>query len=249
MRLNDLKQTLQYFCDRLPFEVAYSLSICNQSGEKINICRNDDNVVSTASIRKLFIMIAVLQRADCNKSYLQHRIILNEDNVDKNEIYGLLQYLTYPASVTVYDLLTFMIALSDNVATKLLCDLIGLAEINECIHKLGLFQTHLGCPQISDKINGRDESTTSASDTNILLNLIVQGSLGDFSSISILKCSQTTCQLALTILSRQKSKVSSPFFLSTKKSVICHKTGFKLFQQCSNSLSTAIEPIFKLSII
>ena len=56
---------------------------------------------------------------------------------------GALTYLHDGIAVTVLDLVTLMIIFSDNTATNVLIDLLGIEEINRTIRRMGYRDTVL----------------------------------------------------------------------------------------------------------
>ena len=56
---------------------------------------------------------------------------------------GVLLFLDTPASLTLKDVLTLMVIMSDNTATNLAIDKLGLDAVNARIAWMGLKDTHL----------------------------------------------------------------------------------------------------------
>lgn len=92
-------------------------------GKTITI--NEEVVFPSASLIKLFILMT-LNKEDYNK-----KIELKKE--DKVGGCGILKVMGDGLSLTVKDIAYLMICLSDNTATNILIDYIGMDKINSCI--------------------------------------------------------------------------------------------------------------------
>ncbi len=100
-----------------------------------------DEVVQTASVIKLAILYEAMQQVRARKARFDDRIVMREaDQVPRS---GVLLFFDTPMTLTLKDALTMMIAMSDNTATNLVIDHVGLANINQRIQELGLKNTYL----------------------------------------------------------------------------------------------------------
>ncbi|MGB9905971.1 MAG: serine hydrolase [Candidatus Saccharicenans sp.] len=103
---------------------------------------NENEVFPQASSIKIAILMEVLKQAEENRLRLDDFIELKpESKVGGGPI---LNYLGKPSlRLSVHDLCVLMIVLSDNTATNLLIDLVGLEAVNRRLQTLGLNQTRL----------------------------------------------------------------------------------------------------------
>jgi beta-lactamase class A len=100
-----------------------------------------DEPVQTASVIKLAILFHALRELRAGRAHWDERIILKkEDQVAGS---GVLQFFDTPLSLTLHDVVSMMIDLSDNTATNLLIDRFGIAAINRDTEAIGLKDTHL----------------------------------------------------------------------------------------------------------
>jgi beta-lactamase class A len=97
-----------------------------------------DTPVQTASVIKLLILYEALQQLRTGKVALTDAILLPPAARVPGS--GILTLLDAPLTLTFKDILTLMIALSDNTATNLAIDHLGLEAINTA---LPLPNTHL----------------------------------------------------------------------------------------------------------
>jgi beta-lactamase class A len=102
---------------------------------------NADAVVQTASVIKLTILFEAMEQVRTGKAHWDDKITLGPgDGVSGS---GLLLFLDTPQTLTLKDILTLMIVMSDNTATNLAIDKIGLDAVNARIAWMGLKDTHL----------------------------------------------------------------------------------------------------------
>ena len=90
---------------------------------------NADLPQEAASVIKLIVMLAAFQ--GFHDGWLDAERVYTLKNSDKLPPCGVLTFLHEGLRVTVRDLVTLMIIVSDNTATNLLIDLIGIGRIGE----------------------------------------------------------------------------------------------------------------------
>lgn len=97
-----------------------------------------------ASVIKLPILVEAYRQVDEGRLDLSERIPLRaEDRVGGS---GVLKELEPGAALTLRDLLTLMIVVSDNTATNMVIDRVGLEAVNASARSWGLEQTFLAGP-------------------------------------------------------------------------------------------------------
>lgn len=100
-----------------------------------------DEVVQTASVIKLTILFEAMEQVREGKAHWEDKITLQPGDAVSGS--GILLFLDAPQTLTLKDVLTLMIVMSDNTATNLAIDKIGLDAVNARIEWLGLKDTHL----------------------------------------------------------------------------------------------------------
>lgn len=100
-----------------------------------------DTPVQTASVIKLAILYEALEQVRGGKASFDDKITLTK--TDQVPGSGVLLFFDAPLALTLKDLLTMMIVMSDNSATNLVIDHLGLENIDSRIAKLGLKDTYL----------------------------------------------------------------------------------------------------------
>ena len=97
--------------------------------------------VQTASVIKLAILYEAMEQIRAEKVHLDDPVVLRKtDQVPRS---GVLLFFDTPMTLTLKDVLSMMIVMSDNTATNLAIDHLVLASINATLKKLGLKNTYL----------------------------------------------------------------------------------------------------------
>lgn len=110
-----------------------------------------DDPMPTASLIKVAVMVEAYRQADAKRVDLEEKLTLRaEDRVPGS---GILRELSPGLSLSLRDAVRLMMALSDNTATNLVLDRIGLASTNMTMEKLGYPHT-----KIHAKVFRRDTS-------------------------------------------------------------------------------------------
>ena len=129
---------------------------------------------------------------------------------------GALTYLHDGLKVTALDLATLMIILSDNTATNLLIDRLGIEAINARMAALGIPDVALRRKLFDAEQSARGiENTVTARGMGLLLERMVAGTLlGPEADARMLK-----------ILGDQRLNGKLPFYLHSADIDVAHKTG------------------------
>ena len=99
-----------------------------------------DEVVQTASVIKLTVLFEAMEQIREGKAHWDDKITLQTGDAVSGS--GILLFLDAPQTLTLKDVLTLMIVMSDNTATNLAIDKIGLDAVNARIAWMGLKDTH-----------------------------------------------------------------------------------------------------------
>ena len=110
-----------------------------QTHETVSL--SPETPVQTASVIKLAILYEALEQVRAGRAHFSDRITLAAG--DQVQGSGLLHLLDAPLTITLHDALTLMVIMSDNSATNLAIDHLGLENIDARIAKLGLKDTYL----------------------------------------------------------------------------------------------------------
>ena len=143
------------------------------TGEEILI--NEQLVFPTGSSIKIPILIELHKQAAEGKFSLNdQRWVEKKDQIGGS---GVIQYFgDHSSNLSLRDLATLMIALSDNTATNLLIDQVGMANVNRTLDDLGLKQIRLRRKMIDQAASARgDENTATPREAMRLMEMLYRG--------------------------------------------------------------------------
>ena len=219
--MEDLVKQLNGLCDALPFQSSWYLKDL-ATGKTAD--RAGEVPVPSASTRKISIMMAALKAVHDGKLALDQKVTIDAKYQDNDS--GTFQHLTPGFWITFRDALVMMIIVSDNTATGLVVDLVGLGDIQRFCDAVGMRGTihRFGIPPRLGPDHALDQVTsTTPNDQGMLLELILRGTT-DAAVAARMGVTPELSRLGLDILSWQKLKARLPsqLPLGTK---IAHKTG------------------------
>lgn len=170
-----------------------------------------------ASIIKVPIMLAALYKADQGRLDLHRQVEIPES--EKVGGSGVLCRLSAGLHLPLIDLINLMIIVSDNTATNLCIDEVGLLDINSFLELAGCRGTILGrrLMDYEARRQGRDNFVTAADVAGIYRGLW-EGRL----------VSRESRELALRILTEQQFRDKLPRLIpeiDLGKAQLAHKTG------------------------
>jgi beta-lactamase class A len=120
---------------------------------------NADAVMPTASLIKVAVLIEAYVQADAGKFKLTDRVTLRDK--DKVPGSGLLTYhFSEGAQFPIRDAIHLMMAVSDNTATNLILDKIGIAGVNKRMAAWGLPQTRINAKVFRGSTTSVDPART-----------------------------------------------------------------------------------------
>jgi beta-lactamase class A len=150
-----------------------------RSGE--SFYRNADLVFPTASSIKLTVLLELERQDQEGKLSLNEKHTVRHSELPPGDTDPILRMLgDGTATMTLRDIATFMVVLSDNGATNILIDRLGMDNVNAGITRLGLTQTRLRRKMIDIEAarQGRENISTPR-DLVLLLERIRAGSALD----------------------------------------------------------------------
>lgn len=177
---------------------------------------NENERMMAASVIKLFVMTEAFARFE--KGALSPDQMIRMKREDCVPSCGALTYLHDGIEVTVYDLVTLMIIFSDNTATNVLIDLLGMEEINRTIRGMGFCDTLLQRKMYdTGKSKMGIQNYITAAETGRLLKEMYFGRL----------VSGKASEAMISILKNQQLNSKIPFYLQAlpEEPEIAHKTG------------------------
>jgi beta-lactamase class A len=109
------------------------------SGEQANL--NGDRIFPTASVFKVPVILEFYRQVEAGTLGFDDQIILREE--DKVPGSGILKELSEGMSVSLRDLLSLMMIVSDNTATDIIVSKVGMDNVNKSLNELGLTKTRV----------------------------------------------------------------------------------------------------------
>lgn len=129
------------------------------SGQEIRY--NADTIFPTASTFKTALLYELYRQVD--QGIIDPAMRITFEDRQRVPGSGVLQDLDAGAVLTVKDIATLMIVVSDNAGTDIIYDLIGRGPVAETLKRLGMTQTHLplGCWEILAGLQNLDPADPS----------------------------------------------------------------------------------------
>jgi beta-lactamase class A len=193
-----------------------------------------DRPVQTASVIKLTILFEAMEQVRAGKAHWDEKLTLAKGEGVSGS--GVLTFFDTPLTLTLKDVLTMMVIVSDNTATNLAIDRFGVDAVNARIAWLGLKDTHLykkvmkpaTGPMPADQPKFGLGKTTAREMATVMerIGLCELAGPGEASQAG----DAAICQVALTMLRNQFYRNTIPRYLekldsSETGSGIASKTG------------------------
>lgn len=173
---------------------------------------NSEEPFQSASVIKIPILIEGLRQSEIGKINLDKLIFINS-NVGGS---GVLQALSGVAALTIKDLMTLMIIVSDNTATNLLIDLVGMEAINASMKKMGLRNSVLNRRMMDMEAMERGlENYTTLMDMITCLKVVNEGTY----------LAEASRKTALEMMNRQQFQDKLPGMIDDERIFVANKTG------------------------
>ncbi|WP_163102098.1 serine hydrolase [Peribacillus alkalitolerans] len=208
MNFSELSTGLTEEIKKCPGQMSIMLEVDNHTFEW-----ESDRKITSASLIKLPILLEGFKQIELGKWNLSEAIQILESQ--KVEGAGVIQALS-TAELSVHDLLTLMIIVSDNTATNILIDLFDMEQINAFIKDSGCVSTELNRKMMDFKaIEKGINNWTTSREMMLMLQEIDNGSRFSSKSRDYMK----------GILHNQQLLDKLPLFIDTEKGWIGNKTG------------------------
>ena len=176
--------------------------------------RGADRPVNAASVIKLAVMIEAFRAAQAGELSLDERHALAD--AERMPSCGTLKAMHEGIELTLLDLVKLMIIVSDNTATNILIDRLGMEAVNSTLRALGCRETTLHRRLFDAEAARRGlQNTITAQEIGLLLEGLYRGTI----------VSPGASRQMLEILLDQRLNGKLPFFLHGAGVKIAHKTG------------------------
>ena len=169
--------------------------------------------VPSASVIKTHLLTAFFQEADAGRIKLKKAYTLRQEDIVGGS--GTLQNMAPGSKISYYELAEKMMVASDNVATNILIEAIGMEELNQRFAAWGMGTTRLARKMMDfEAVQQGRQNYICAQDANRMLLLLQQGEI----------LSRKSRKTAIKILLRCEDASAIPAKLPPKVRV-AHKTG------------------------
>ena len=196
---------------RFPGDVGFYYRVL---GEDRVWTHNPDLPLIAASVIKLPVMVTAFRDSLAGSLDLNEAIVVKPE--EKMPSCGALTYLHDGLQVTLLDLITLMIIVSDNTATNMLIDRLTPAHVNRTMEALGIPGVALRRRLFDMAMSRRGiQNTVTARGIGTLLERMATGSL----------LGGETDRRMVDILLNQQLNGKLPFFLHSQNIRCAHKTG------------------------
>lgn len=174
---------------------------------------NSELPLVAASVIKIPVLVEVFTLLEQGELHKDEKFRISKE--EKLPSCGALNYMHTGLVVTLEDLYTLMIILSDNTATNMLIRRVGMDKINAKVQELGLKNTKLNRLLFDSKAASQGiENYICAKEIGFLLEQMAAGKL----------VSQKASAEMIRILKNQRLNGKMPFYIKDQVK-IAHKTG------------------------
>ena len=219
-----------------PVAGTFGISACHlKTGEEINI--NENEVFKSASVIKVPMLVELYCRRDEGGVSLDEVIELKDEYKVAGS--GVLKELHAGLQLTILDLSTLMIVVSDNTAANMLIDRLGPEAVTERIRSFGLKDTILSRKMYDwEQAALGKENLCTPREIALLLKLMAEGRISG----------KSTSMEMLEIMARQQCREKIPLLLPEGVRV-ANKTGSLTGVTHDAAVVTAQEHEYVLSIM
>lgn len=175
--INDLKRSVQALIDEAAAKgIRVSVGLKDLSGYFGNeeALLGSKEAYKPASTIKLALVAALMQQVDRGALTLEDTVTVEPDDVVGGT--GSLQKESFPQDVSLERLARLMITQSDNTATNVLIDVVGLKRVQELMDQLNLEVMHLGRKMFAAAPTPEQDNFINAADLITLLDRIYKHS-------------------------------------------------------------------------
>ena len=175
---------------------------------------NPDEPFIAASVIKLGVLLEAFRRFE--EKTLDPDGLTEVKPSDKVPSCGAITYMHDNLSVSWRDLATLMVILSDNTATNMLIDRLGISRVNRTLEEYGLTDMRLRRKMFDAEAAARGlQNTITASSVARFFRLLYEEKL----------VSPRASREMLAILKNQRLNGKIPFYLHPQGIPVAHKTG------------------------
>ncbi len=230
-----LADSLTAYLRQLPQSARVSVAVQSLTNGRVSFAYRADERVPSASVIKLPIMLEAMERVKAGKLDLSEIHILTDS--EKVGGSGILTTYAHRSRVSYRDLLRLMLIYSDNTATNIFINELGMDAINARMQGIGLTRSRLNRVMMDTLAaqQGR-ENVVTAGEMNMILAKIYRHEVA----------TPALCGEMLSILKENEDSLTIPRLLPPG-TVVAHKTGTLAYVRGDAGIVYAAQP-FVLSV-
>lgn len=147
------------------------------------VCLNPDVMLPTASVFKVPVLVELFRKASIGTVDLSRMHVLTDR--DKSPGSGVLKEMSEGLTISLRDLATLMIIISDNTAADLCLETAGVDDVNATMRRLGLKNTYvsMGCKGLLAHCVGIKENWPSPEQVAESFRILAEGKV-DYNSLA-----------------------------------------------------------------
>lgn len=165
-----------------------------------------DDVFYAASVIKVPIMVACYAASEQKRISFSDTLLLKREELVGGS--GVLQHMSPGTSLSIYDLIVLMIIQSDNTATNMLIDLLGVEMIQDTMNHYGWNKSKCFNQLMTVPVERKGNNVIVASEMSMMLKQMVTGKL----------VSAHACEEMISIMKKQQIRDALPGKLPTADS-------------------------------
>lgn len=203
--------SLQKYLETLPTDLTVSIVVMDKDSTVL-FEQSADHLVPSASVIKIPILVELMYQAIATRFKLSDKHKLTE--AEKVGGSGDLQYEP-PREISIEELAVEMVRVSDNTATNILINKIGMENVNNMLAHHGYEVTRLNRRMMDfEAVKAGIQNYTTAAESAGLMHAILTGKIADDKS----------CKKMIEILLKCEDVTTIPRYIP-KTVPIAHKTG------------------------
>lgn len=170
------ERQIKHIIERSP--AVTGLAVVDLTSNETVFSLNADLIFPQASAIKIPILMEVFKQANQGEFSLSDQITIDPQSIVGGT--GILKSMDGDFSMSIRNLSTLMIVLSDNSATNILIDLVGMASVNQMLKDLDAEQTQLRRKMMDIEASAKEhENTSTPAEAAEILQMLYDGAFID----------------------------------------------------------------------
>lgn len=174
-----MSSDLQAQVEQLAQSCGGTVSVCMRNIKNaFDLAYKEDARLRSASTIKVPILIEALRQVRDGELSLDKQFKITPDLLCDGS--GILMHMHEGMVITLYDLLTLMIIVSDNTATNMAIDIVGMDKVNTRMRAFGYTGTYVGRKMYdwADVDKGRDNFIVAKEAADMMVRVVKGEALG-----------------------------------------------------------------------